>query len=182
MICASERNEPSSISPLDDGPFERVIGLVRSASGAALRRFRRRPAYDAAWKRVCDCRSLTKYTISIYWVRVDHPDRGVSAGNLLVQIRSLSHYEDFVVRLGDEIVRQHRQLRTEIAGALEVLDARAGIRLLPTYSARAHHLRGHGCGHRLQTASCGEFAAAVGGGTDSRWRLPLAAWGYGSAG
>ena len=46
-----------------------------------------------------------------------------------------SGYEDFSVRRGEEILRYHRAVRSEVKGALEVLEATAGVELVPTYSA-----------------------------------------------
>ena len=47
----------------------------------------------------------------------------------------LSGYEDFTIRRGAEILRYHRTVRSEVGGALSVLDATAGVELVPTYSA-----------------------------------------------
>lgn len=44
---------------------------------------------------------------------------------------------DFVTHFGDEIVRVHRGLNSEMAGALDVFNQRNDIALKPTYSARA---------------------------------------------
>lgn len=48
-----------------------------------------------------------------------------------------SHYEDFRVNFGDGMLRYHRAVRNEMAGALRVFDARHDIQLVPTCSARA---------------------------------------------
>jgi microcystin degradation protein MlrC len=48
-----------------------------------------------------------------------------------------SHYADFTVAAGDAILARHRGVRSEMSGALEVFSARAFVRLVPTYSARA---------------------------------------------
>lgn len=47
-----------------------------------------------------------------------------------------THYEDFVVRSGGDILDYHRRVRTEVRGALEVFDSHPDLELLPTYSAR----------------------------------------------
>jgi microcystin degradation protein MlrC len=49
----------------------------------------------------------------------------------------LSHYEDFTVQWGEDILRFHRGGVMEMAGALSVFDAAPGIEIVPTYSARA---------------------------------------------
>ena len=49
----------------------------------------------------------------------------------------LSHYADFVVNHGDEILTHHRSVRNEIGGALHVFDSLGDIELVPTFSARA---------------------------------------------
>jgi microcystin degradation protein MlrC len=48
-----------------------------------------------------------------------------------------SHYEDFDITRGEELLRYHRAVRNEAGGALSVFDARAGVEVIPTYSARA---------------------------------------------
>ena len=48
-----------------------------------------------------------------------------------------SRYTDFAVRLGEEVIKHHRTVKDEIAGALAVFDARPDIELVPTYSARS---------------------------------------------
>ena len=48
-----------------------------------------------------------------------------------------SHYEDFVVLRGDEILRHHGTARSEVAGALSVLRQHPDVTVTPTYSARA---------------------------------------------
>ena len=47
----------------------------------------------------------------------------------------LSGYDDFAVRRGAELVRYHRTVRNEIAGALSVLETQPDLELVPTYSA-----------------------------------------------
>lgn len=49
-----------------------------------------------------------------------------------------THYEDFDVLYGPEILHRHRRARHEIGGALSVWDARPDIELVPTYSACSH--------------------------------------------
>lgn len=48
-----------------------------------------------------------------------------------------SRYGDFVVLLGAEIIARHWGSRSEIGGALPVFEAKRGVELVPTYSARA---------------------------------------------
>ncbi|HEY3290982.1 MAG TPA: M81 family metallopeptidase [Anaerolineae bacterium] len=50
---------------------------------------------------------------------------------------ALSHYADFDIMRGGEMLDYHRAVRNEIAGALSVLDQRSDIELVPAYSARA---------------------------------------------
>jgi len=50
---------------------------------------------------------------------------------------TLSHYDDFGVSYGDDILRFHRGGRLEMSGALSVFEGRSDIELAPTYSARA---------------------------------------------
>ena len=51
---------------------------------------------------------------------------------------ALTHYEDFKVLYGPEILNYHRRARHEIGGALSVWDARPDIEVVPTYSACSH--------------------------------------------
>lgn len=48
-----------------------------------------------------------------------------------------SHYDDFVVSFGDEILSYHRGVRNELGGALHVFDSCEHIQVIPAYSARA---------------------------------------------
>lgn len=48
-----------------------------------------------------------------------------------------SHYEDFRVSVGDEVIARHRGIRSEVAGAMSVFKSRAGVQIVPAYSARA---------------------------------------------
>jgi len=48
-----------------------------------------------------------------------------------------SHYDDFTVASGQALLARHRGVRSEVAGALGVLQPHAGIRIVPAYSARA---------------------------------------------
>lgn len=50
---------------------------------------------------------------------------------------ALTHYGDFTIRYGPEILSYHRRARHEIGGALSVWDARPDLELVPTYSACA---------------------------------------------
>ena len=47
----------------------------------------------------------------------------------------LSGCEDFTIRRGEEILRYHRQVRSEVGGALSVFDARGDVQLVPSCSA-----------------------------------------------
>ena len=47
----------------------------------------------------------------------------------------LSGYEDFTIRHGQSILDYHRQVRSEVRGALSVFDATPGVELVPTCSA-----------------------------------------------
>ena len=47
----------------------------------------------------------------------------------------LSGYEDFTMRHGQAILNYHRTVRSEVGGALSVLDATPGVELVPTCSA-----------------------------------------------
>ncbi len=48
-----------------------------------------------------------------------------------------SHYEDFRVSVGDDVLARHRGIRSEVAGALSVFDSHVGVQVIPTYSARS---------------------------------------------
>ena len=48
-----------------------------------------------------------------------------------------SHYDDFMIAIGQEIFDYHRQVRDEVGGALSVFDAADGLELVPALSARA---------------------------------------------
>lgn len=47
----------------------------------------------------------------------------------------LSGYGDFAMRFGDDILKYHRSVRNEIGGALEVLEQRSDVTIVPTGSA-----------------------------------------------
>lgn len=49
----------------------------------------------------------------------------------------ISQYDDFDIDSGDDIVRLHRGLPTEMGGAIKIFDEQGNIELVPTYSARA---------------------------------------------
>jgi microcystin degradation protein MlrC len=49
----------------------------------------------------------------------------------------LSHYEDFSVSSGEEVIARHRGVGSEVAGALSVFDSRGDLHLVPAYSARS---------------------------------------------
>ena len=48
-----------------------------------------------------------------------------------------SHYDDFIVLWGEDILTCYRGVRKEISGALEIFAAQQDLELVPTYSARA---------------------------------------------
>lgn len=48
-----------------------------------------------------------------------------------------SHYEDFVVHRGPDLLAYHRLVRNEVGGALSVFDKRADIEAVPAIGARA---------------------------------------------
>ena len=50
----------------------------------------------------------------------------------------LTRYEDFEVRRGADIIEFSRGVETEIAGALQVFEARDDIELVPAYWANAN--------------------------------------------
>src|SRR4029078_6136561 len=48
-----------------------------------------------------------------------------------------SHYADFAISHGAELLAFHRTVRNEVGGALSVFDARPDVELVPTFGARA---------------------------------------------
>jgi len=50
---------------------------------------------------------------------------------------ALTHYEDFDITRGEELLRYHRGVRNEIGGALSIFDARDDVQVIPIYAARA---------------------------------------------
>lgn len=48
-----------------------------------------------------------------------------------------SHYEDFRVSFGNDVVARHRGVRSEVAGTLNVFESRPGVQVVPAYSARS---------------------------------------------
>ena len=48
----------------------------------------------------------------------------------------LSAYEDFLIDRGDQLLRYHRDVRTEVGGALSVLDGLIDVQVIGGYSAR----------------------------------------------
>lgn len=48
-----------------------------------------------------------------------------------------SHYDDFLIAQGDDLIRQQLGSQTEVAGALGVFHAAEGVELVPTFSARS---------------------------------------------
>ena len=48
-----------------------------------------------------------------------------------------SHYEDFRIAVGGNVVRRHHGVGSEMAGALHIFADRADIEIVPTYSARS---------------------------------------------
>jgi len=51
---------------------------------------------------------------------------------------SPSHFEDFRVLRGDEMLTAHRKVREEMGGALKILDANPSIEIVPTFGASAN--------------------------------------------
>jgi len=49
----------------------------------------------------------------------------------------LSHYADFRVAVGNEVLARHRGVKSEMAGALSVFAGRPDVQVLPAYSARS---------------------------------------------
>jgi microcystin degradation protein MlrC len=49
----------------------------------------------------------------------------------------LSHYEDFSIAFGENVLARHRGVGSEMAGALSVFDSQPGLQLVPGYSARS---------------------------------------------
>ena len=56
-----------------------------------------------------------------------------------------SHYDDFVVSFGDEILSYHRGVRNELGGALHVFDSCEHIQVIPSLQRARHHFRGNAC-------------------------------------
>jgi microcystin degradation protein MlrC len=48
-----------------------------------------------------------------------------------------SHYEDFSIAAGDDVLARHTGVKSEMAGALSVFGARPDVQVVPTYSARS---------------------------------------------
>ncbi len=48
-----------------------------------------------------------------------------------------SHYDDFTVTLGDQLLERHGHSRDELGGALGVFGAAEGVEVVPSYSARS---------------------------------------------
>lgn len=48
-----------------------------------------------------------------------------------------SHYDDFRISFGNDVIARHRGVRSEVAGALNVFESRAGTQVVPVYSARS---------------------------------------------
>jgi microcystin degradation protein MlrC len=49
----------------------------------------------------------------------------------------LSHYDDFSISFGDDLLARHRVVRSEVAGALSVFDSQADVQVVPAYGARS---------------------------------------------
>lgn len=50
---------------------------------------------------------------------------------------ALSHYGDFLIYRGAQVIEHHRAVRNEIAGALRMFDGRDDVEIVPAISARA---------------------------------------------
>ncbi len=48
-----------------------------------------------------------------------------------------SHYDDFRVSVGGDVLSRHRGVRSEVAGALAVFESRVSVQVVPAYSARS---------------------------------------------
>jgi microcystin degradation protein MlrC len=71
-----------------------------------------------------------------------------------------SHYDDFVVSFGEEILSYHRGVRNELGGALRVFDSCEHVQVIPTYSARAITSGGTLAGRDFQQIA-NEFLGSV---------------------
>src|SRR4051794_3169111 len=49
----------------------------------------------------------------------------------------LSHYDDFAVHFGEDIIAANKSVQSEMSGALAVFAGRADVEVVPGYSARA---------------------------------------------
>ncbi len=72
----------------------------------------------------------------------------------------LSHYEDFDVSFGAEILAAHQNVTSEMGGALTVFGARADVEIVPGYSARSITSGGTLCDADFQRIAT-EFLDAV---------------------
>ncbi len=48
-----------------------------------------------------------------------------------------SHYADFRVSVGHDVIARHRDVRSEVAGALSLFESRDDVHVVPAYSARS---------------------------------------------
>ena len=75
-----------------------------------------------------------------------------------------SHYEDFSIAMGGDVMRRHHGVGSEMAGALHIFADRADIEIVPTYSARsitsAYFTSGSTCSMRC-AAKTSAIAAQV---------------------
>ncbi|MBC7236869.1 MAG: M81 family metallopeptidase [Chloroflexi bacterium] len=72
----------------------------------------------------------------------------------------LSHYEDFTILWGDDLLAFHRGGRGEMAGALGVFAAAPGVQVVPTYGARSRTSAGTLAGPDFERIA-DEFLGAV---------------------
>ncbi len=74
-----------------------------------------------------------------------------------------SHYTDFHIQRGADVLQYHRGVRNEVGGALSVFDTRSDLRLVPAYRAVSNTSGGTLAGpdfHRLAAEFLGAIEAA----------------------
>jgi len=76
--------------------------------------------------------NTTRWSFGMVKVLIGECKQEVSSFN-----PAASHYDDFVVTVGPDIVDLHRGGESEMSGALSVFDQRSEVELVATYSARA---------------------------------------------
>lgn len=71
-----------------------------------------------------------------------------------------SHYDDFIVTFGNDILTYHHGVRSEMAGALHIFQSRPDVEIIPTYSAKMISSAGPLAAADFERIA-GEFLAAV---------------------